>query len=115
MLEDKEESAGKVTVSPLAALGTMDRNYTRVYAWPLEARTRNEKGQYGSLHAKFVVADGTRLFVSSANLTEFAMNLNMEMGVLITGGPIPRQSFETLQTLIRAGHLRELSAGWPPT
>ena len=108
VLEDKEESIGKVSASPLDALGTIDRNCTRVYVWPIEARPRNEKGQYGSLHAKFVIADGDRLFVSSANLTEFAMNLNMEMGVLITGGPIPRQSFETVQALILDGHLREL-------
>lgn len=108
VLEDKEESAGKITLSPLDALGAIDRGCTRVYVWPIEARPRNEKGQFGSLHAKFVVADGSRLFVSSANLTDFAMNLNMEMGVLISGGPIPRQSFESLQTLIRDGHLQEL-------
>ncbi len=29
------------------------------------------------------------LFVSSANLTEYAMNLNMELGVLIQGGRLP--------------------------
>ena len=109
VLEDKEESAGKVTVSPLSALGTIDPEFTRIYIWPIEARPRNEKGQYGSLHAKFVIADGDRLFVSSANLTEFAMNFNMEMGVLIKGGPIPRQSLETVQALILGGHLRELS------
>ena len=108
VLEDKDESTGKVTMSPLGALGPIDGTRTRVYVWPIEARTRNEKGQYGSLHAKFVIADSDRLFVSSANLTEFAMNLNIEMGVLITGGPIPRQSFETVQALIRDGHLREL-------
>jgi len=31
------------------------------------------------------------LFITSANLTDYAMNLNMEMGVLIRGGGMPKQ------------------------
>lgn len=34
-------------------------------------------------------ADEELLFISSANLTEYALTLNMELGVLIKGGPLP--------------------------
>jgi len=43
------------------------------------------------LHAKLAVADGESLFISSANLTNAAMQLNMELGVLICGGELPAQ------------------------
>jgi len=33
--------------------------------------------------------DARSKLCSSANLTEFAFNLNMELGVLIKGGPLP--------------------------
>ena len=35
------------------------------------------------------LADGPRLCVSLANLTEYAFTINMELGVLITGGRLP--------------------------
>ena len=34
-------------------------------------------------------ADSRWLFLSSANLTEYAFNVNMELGILITGGRLP--------------------------
>ena len=46
-------------------------------------------GKVGILHVKCVVADGRWLFLSSANLTEYAFTINMELGVLITGGEHP--------------------------
>jgi phosphatidylserine/phosphatidylglycerophosphate/cardiolipin synthase-like enzyme len=38
---------------------------------------------YSSLHAKCVVVDGMRAFISSANFTERAQERNIEVGVLI--------------------------------
>lgn len=40
-------------------------------------------GEYSSLHAKCVVVDGERAFVSSANFTNRAQERNIEVGVLI--------------------------------
>jgi hypothetical protein len=37
------------------------------------------------------LADGRSLLISSANLTEYAMTLNMGMGLLIHGGALPAQ------------------------
>jgi phosphatidylserine/phosphatidylglycerophosphate/cardiolipin synthase-like enzyme len=38
---------------------------------------------YSSLHAKCVVVDGTKAFISSANFTQRAQERNIEVGVLI--------------------------------
>jgi phosphatidylserine/phosphatidylglycerophosphate/cardiolipin synthase-like enzyme len=55
----------------------------------------------GRVHAKCAVADEKVCFVSSANLTSYAMERNMEAGVLVTGGDVPRdlqRHFEALET-----------------
>lgn len=74
--------------------------------WPKEHRLKDERGRIGSLHAKFAVADRVRLLVSSANLTEFAFNLNMELGVLISGGHGPHEAAKHIDELLRTGVLR---------
>lgn len=103
IVEDKEESAGKVTRNPLDALAAIDGGSTATYVWPMEHRIFDKKGRHGSLHAKCVLVDDSRLFVSSANLTEFALNLNIEMGLLVTGGSVPYDAADTLRWLISQG------------
>lgn len=106
ILESKDDSDGKVTFNPaLALLNTLGAK-VEVFVWPLENRPRNAKGQHGSLHAKFVVADGDKLFISSANLTEYALNLNIELGVLIKGGDAPRRAERNIVELIQRKILR---------
>ena len=51
--------------------------------WPADKREQDEKGKRGALHVKCAIADGSRAFVTSANLTAFAMTFNMELGVEI--------------------------------
>jgi hypothetical protein len=46
------------------------------------------------------VADGDVCFITSANLTGHAMEQNMEAGVLLTGGQIPKLLLEHLQALV---------------
>lgn len=100
IVEDKEESVGKVTANPLDALALVGCGSVAAYVWPLEKRTFDEKGRHGSLHAKCVLVDDHRLFVSSANLTEFALSLNIEMGILISGGQAPADAAAALRWLI---------------
>ncbi len=40
-------------------------------------------GAGGALHAKAVVADDEAVFVTSANLTEAALDRNIEVGLLV--------------------------------
>lgn len=52
------------------------------------------------------IGDDDLLFITSANLTECAMNLNMGLGVLIRGGELPGQVRVHFERLIGAGMLR---------
>lgn len=54
----------------------------QVFTWRLPADDRHLK-----LHAKVLVADGKDALVTSANLTLYAMDRNMEMGVRVVGAP----------------------------
>jgi phosphatidylserine/phosphatidylglycerophosphate/cardiolipin synthase-like enzyme len=92
--------------SKLVALGGAVAGRAEVYYWPAEQRPRNETEGQGVLHVKGAVADGRWLLLTSANLTENAFTLNMEMGVLISGGPLPAQAERHFDRLIDAGVLR---------
>jgi cardiolipin synthase len=54
------------------------------------------------------VADGKRLFLSSANLTEQAFSINMELGVLITDGCAAAQVEAHFARMIETGSLVEV-------
>lgn len=68
-----------------------------VYVWPLENRPGPT---HAAMHAKCVVADSKSCFVTSANITESAMDSNLEVGILTYGGPVPQQLREQLYSLI---------------
>jgi len=104
ILESEEESGGLVSVEPLRAFDEAVPD-AQVYFWPLARRERNPEGRHGTLHVKCAVADGTVAFISSANLTGSAMELNMELGVLIRGGEIPRRIERHFDGLVREGVL----------
>jgi phosphatidylserine/phosphatidylglycerophosphate/cardiolipin synthase-like enzyme len=77
-----------------------------VLVWPVEKRPTAPNGRHGSLHAKVAVADRSRALISSANLTGFAMDINIEAGVLLGHAVASRlvQYFDQLRdagTLVR--------------
>lgn len=74
--------------STLHALGDDVAKCSAVYYWPKENRKVNSLGKHGILHVKCVVGDERWLFLSSANLTKYAFSLNMELGLLVTGGDL---------------------------
>ncbi len=108
ILESPEESGGKIEMAPLDALGLRGHARCQAYVWPLETRPRDEAGRYGSLHAKCAIGDECWLLISSANLTVYAMNLNMELGLLIRGGDMPVRVAAHFRRLIENGTLRRL-------
>jgi cardiolipin synthase A/B len=73
----------------------------RVFVWPDEKREL-PGGYFANLHAKCAVADGRQAFVSSANLTGWAMEHNLEVGYLVTGGSTPRTLDRYLDDLIES-------------
>ena len=48
-----------------------------------DPRSLKMDGPAGVLHAKAVVCDGETVFVTSANLTDAALNRNIELGILV--------------------------------
>jgi len=109
VIESKETSAGHYVHKELATKSSRLLSVVKVYTWPLDKRPTDSHGNHGSLHAKCAVADDKMAFISSANLTEYALNINMEMGVLIKGGGLPGQMRSHFRSLIRDGVIQEIS------
>ncbi len=70
-----------------------------IFTW----RKRPEPFIDGKVHAKVAVVDGARAFITSANLTGHALEKNMEAGVLINAGPVPKTLSAHLQALRDVG------------
>ncbi|MCC6602220.1 MAG: phospholipase [Anaerolineae bacterium] len=102
-LETPDASEGKMSFDTVKALGTAIQKRARLYMWPREKRPLTEDGRFGSLHAKIALADRQTLLISSANLTDYAMTLNMEMGILVRGGEVPKHVESLLLNLLERG------------
>ena len=100
LLETPQSSHYKIKQDPLELFSEMLREKITFLIWPYKNRVTNEDGTTGSLHAKFILQDLSKLFVSSANLTESAMDLNIELGVLIEDTKIIRSFDDQLQRLM---------------
>ena len=62
------------------------------------------------LHAKAVVADDMTVFITSANLTEAAMERNIELGLLVRDRALAMTVSTHFRGLIERGLLRALPA-----
>jgi phosphatidylserine/phosphatidylglycerophosphate/cardiolipin synthase-like enzyme len=100
IVETPDKLEGENEYSTLRALGDDVAACSAGYFWPKEKRGQDDKSKVGILHVKCAVADGRWLFLSSANLTEYAFTINMELGVLVTGGKLPGQVQEHFERLI---------------
>ena len=100
VLETSSDNGGKVSFDQLSSIQETLPGAS-IYVWPVEKRLRDELDRYGSIHAKCAVADGARALIGSANLTGFALALNMEMGALIHGSQLSQQIANHFDELIR--------------
>jgi phosphatidylserine/phosphatidylglycerophosphate/cardiolipin synthase-like enzyme len=100
LLEASTRHGGSLNVDPSA---TMRANVptAELFTWKEKAAPFVD----GKVHAKVAVVDGTRAFITSANLTGHALEKNMEAGVLVNGGPVPKTLSDHLQALIDVGVL----------
>jgi phosphatidylserine/phosphatidylglycerophosphate/cardiolipin synthase-like enzyme len=89
----------------LISLGNNVKSVCSIYYWPHENRAKDDNGKIGKLHVKCAVADGRQLFLSSANFTEYAFAINMELGLLVTGGKLPGQVEQHFERLVTSGTL----------
>lgn len=95
LLELSQEHGGSITFDAIGKMRTLVPA-ANLYAW----RDKADPFSDGRVHAKVAVADSTTCFITSANLTGHAMEKNMEAGVLISGGAVPK---------LLSDHLRYLS------
>ena len=75
-----------------------------------DPRALELEGPSGVLHAKAVVVDNEAVFVTSANLTEAALDRNIEMGLLVRDRALAASVATHFHTLIERGLLHPLPA-----
>jgi len=63
-----------------------------------------------SMHAKCIVVDGARCFVTSANLTEAAQERNIELGLLVESRELAIRITTQFEALVATKHIRQLGA-----
>jgi phosphatidylserine/phosphatidylglycerophosphate/cardiolipin synthase-like enzyme len=80
-------------------------SHPRVFYDP---RALDAEGAAGVLHAKAVVADEAAVFITSANLTEAALDRNIELGVLIRDRAIALTVSGYFQNLVDRDLLKPL-------
>jgi cardiolipin synthase len=104
LLESHTDRGGSVSTDSTA---TLKRHVpgARIFEW---SKDRGLDDSRGKVHAKCVVADGEAAFVTSANLTEYAMEKNMELGVLLRGGDAPKILQQHFEALITARLVQEV-------
>ena len=105
-METPDKIAGEGEYSTIRALGPEVAACSTVYFWPKENRPVGENNKVGILHVKCAVADGKWLFLSSANLTQQAFTINMELGMLVSGGTMPSRVEQQFEDLVRRGQLK---------
>jgi len=102
LLEPSERDGGRLAIDSIAKLQALLPT-ARFYVW-----RKTPDMLSGCVHAKCVVADGRHAFITSANLTRAAMERNIEVGVLIRGGPLPIQLDDQLEALVETKQLKQL-------
>lgn len=105
---DLMSSSNTKGYNPLRAVGDDVIACSEILYWPEERREPDADGKRGSLHVKCLVADSERVFLSSANLTDQALRLNMELGVIISGTQHPANIESHFTELLARGILERL-------
>lgn len=106
---DRESGTADNLDRHVRQLGDRVISQATILHWPAGRRSRNDQGHAGLMHAKVAVADSHTAFLTSANLTEAAFELNMELGVLVRGGVLPAKIDQLLDFLVESGDLQRLS------
>lgn len=108
IVETPDKIEGEGEYSTIKALGQEVAACSTVYFWPKENRPLGDNNKVGIMHVKCAVADGEWLFLSSANLTQQAFTINMELGMLVRGGSMPSRVEQQFERLINSGQLQEV-------
>lgn len=95
LFESSQNHGGSISIDVIGKMRALVPA-AKIYAWT------EKEGVFsgGRVHAKIAVADRCICFITSANLTGHAMEKNMEAGVLISGGSVPKSLEEHMQSLV---------------
>lgn len=105
VLETALDSEGALTFDASDAFKALV-GQARFYVWPA-----NQRPPGGKLHVKAAIADEQAALVTSANLTGAALGENMELGLLVRGGSVPRRLSKHFMSLIDDGILKQAGPG----
>ncbi len=108
VLGDRDSSHDQDIQYQRLQLGPVIASGASLFFWPPERRPRDSEGRAGLMHAKAALADSKLAFLSSANLTEAALERNMELGVLIRGGNLPSSIDRLVDALCESGGLQAM-------
>lgn len=103
VLETKEDSNGRLDHEAADAFDAL-AGAANFWVWPGKLRPANG----AVLHAKAAIRDATAALITSANLTGRALNSNMELGLIASGGPVPRRLADHFHALMSSGTLVQL-------
>lgn len=97
LLEASSSHGGSLNIDPAATMRACVPT-AELYTW----KEKTEPFVDGKVHAKVAIVDRARAFITSANLTGYALK-DLEAGVAIHGGALPRTLHAHLQALIDVG------------
>jgi len=99
LLESSTEQGGAIKGDSIGAMREAVPG-AAIYIWDPATRRPSGTTAAAAVHAKCAVADSKLAFITSANLTSAAMERNMELGLLIRHGDVPRRLRDHLGALI---------------
>jgi cardiolipin synthase len=102
LLELSQDHGGSITFDVISKMRMLVPT-AKLYAW----KEKSEPFTDGRVHAKVAVADSKICFITSANLTAYAMEKNIETGVLLSGGKIPQLLNEHLNYLVTTNSISQ--------
>lgn len=104
LLESSQDHGGILNVNAVEAMKTAVPT-AFVYVWEDTSKNDYTGSLGGSVHAKCAVADGKTAFITSANLTSAALDRNIEAGLLVYGGEVPKNLDRLLGLLVKSGQI----------
>jgi len=110
LLETPEDSSGRMTLDGIGRFRSSIRTASHFYRWPLDERRRSFPSGSPQMHAKCIVIDRKAMFVTSANLSGAALERNIEVGVVVKGGPNPAWLAGRFDQLLESGSIIELDS-----
>lgn len=81
-----------------------DRPFPELFYFPASLEERSV--ERAAMHAKIIVVDNARVFISSANFTEAAQQRNIEVGLVIRSKALADQLVKHFASMVAEGALR---------